>query len=92
VAGLPCKVRKLTDLLQRNDLTVLQEVAHQLSGTCGGYGFDLVTEPARTVEKSIKDGKVACITTDVKSLIDVIRRIDGYDESREFVPAEEFPK
>jgi HPt (histidine-containing phosphotransfer) domain-containing protein len=92
VAGLPGKVRKMTDLLQRNDLTVLQEVAHQLSGTCGGYGFDPVTEPARTVEKSITDGKVECITTDVKSLIDVIRRIDGYDESKELVPAGEFTK
>ncbi len=92
VARLPGKVRKMTDLLQRNDLTALQEVAHQLSGTCGGYGFDPVTEPARTVEKSIKDGKAECITTDVKSLIDVIRRIDGYDESKELVPAGEFTK
>ena len=92
VAGLPGKVRNLTDLLQRNDLTVLQKVAHQLSGTCGGYGFAAVTEPARTVEKSIRDGKVECITTDVKSLIDVIRRIDGYDESKELVPAGESTK
>ena len=92
VAGLPGKVRKLTDLLQRNDLTVLQEVAHQISGTCGGYGFDPVTEPARTVERSIKDGKVECLTTDVKSLIEVIRRIDGYDESKELVPARESTK
>jgi CheY-like chemotaxis protein/HPt (histidine-containing phosphotransfer) domain-containing protein len=92
VAGLPGKVRKLTDYLQRNDLTVLQEVAHQLSGTCGGYGFAAVTESARTVEESIRDGKVECITTDVKSLIDVIRRIDGYDESKELVAAGEFAK
>lgn len=73
--------------MQRNDLAVLQELAHQISGTCGGYGFAAVTEPARTVERSIKDGKVEGITTDVKSLIDVIRRIDGYDESKELVPA-----
>jgi CheY-like chemotaxis protein len=92
VAGLPGKVRKMTDLLQRNDLTGLREVAHQLSGTCGGYGFSPVTEPARRVEKSIKDGEVECITADVKSLIDVIRRIDGYDESKELVSAGEFTK
>ena len=91
VAGLPGKVRKLTDLLQRNDLTVLQELAHQISGTCGGYGFAAVTEPARNVERSIKDGKVEGITTDVKSLIEVIRRIDGYDESKELVPARNGP-
>jgi hypothetical protein len=30
------------------------------------------------------------ITADVKSLIEVLRRIDGYDQSKELVPAVEF--
>ncbi len=88
VAGLPGKVRKMIDFLGGNDLQALQQIAHQLSGSCGGYGFDAVTEPARAVEKSIKEGRtLERVTMDVKSLIEVVRRIEGYDESKELVPA-----
>jgi two-component system CheB/CheR fusion protein len=62
VAGLPGEVRKLTDLLECNDLLELQKVAHQLLGTCGWYGFVAASGPA---------------------LISVIRRIEGYDETKE---------
>jgi PAS domain S-box-containing protein len=84
VAGIPGKVSKMTYLLERNDLRGLQALAHQLLGTCGGYGFGPVSEPARTVEQSIKAGQpLESITAQVNSLIEVIRRIDGYDESKE---------
>jgi PAS domain S-box-containing protein len=93
VAGLPVKVSKMTELLDHNDLPGLQHLAHQLLGTCGGYGFAPVSEPARTVEQSIKTGKaIESITAEVKSLINLIRRIDGYDESKEPVGAGELAK
>jgi len=86
VASLPNKVGKMTDFLEHNDLSGLQALAHQLLGTCGGYGFAPVSEPARAVEKSVKAGRsAASITPEVKSLIEVIRRIDGYDASKESV-------
>ena len=86
VDGLPSKVRKMTDLLERDDLPALQRVAHELLGTCGGYGFAPVSQPARTVEQSIKAGQpLESIIPAVKSLIEVIRRIEGYDESKEAV-------
>ena len=86
VDGLPGKVRKMIDLLERDDLPALQRVAHELLGTCGGYGFAPVSQPARTVEQSIKAGQpLEFITPEVKSLIEVIRRIDGYDKSKEAV-------
>jgi PAS domain S-box-containing protein len=86
VAGLPVRVGDMLALLERNDLPAVQKIAHQLLGTCGGYGFALVSEPARTVEQSIKAGHDReSISTDVRSLIDVIRRIDGYDGSKETV-------
>ena len=88
VAGLPGKVHKMIDLLAQNDLPALQIIAYGLSGTCGGYGFVPVTEPARTVERSIKEGKaLECISAEVKSLVELIRRIDGYSESNELVLA-----
>jgi len=83
VEGLPDEVRKMVDLLERNDLDALQKVVHQLCGTCGGYGFDRVTKPATKAVEAIKTGKaLASITTEIDSLIKEIRRIDGYDESK----------
>jgi len=93
VDGLPGNVGKMIDLLKRNDLPALQRLAHQLLGVCGGYGFAPVSEPAHLVEQSIKAGKdLKSVTGEVQSLIGVIRRIDGYDQSKEAIVAEEIAK
>jgi PAS domain S-box-containing protein len=90
VDGLPGEVRKMIDFLKRNDPPSLQRVVHQLLGTCGGYGFAPVSESAARAEESLKAGKArGRITTEINSLIEVIRRIDGYDESKATVAAEE---
>jgi CheY-like chemotaxis protein/HPt (histidine-containing phosphotransfer) domain-containing protein len=86
VDGLPGKVRELSDSLERSDLPELRRLAHQLLGTCGGYGFAPVSEPARSLEQSIKAGRDAeSVTAQVNSLIEVIRRIEGYDEAKALV-------
>jgi CheY-like chemotaxis protein len=83
VDGLPGEVRKMNDLLERNDLAALQQVVHQILGASGGYGFDPVSAPALRAEESIKAGEaMEKIAGEVKSLIEVIRRIEGYDESK----------
>jgi PAS domain S-box-containing protein len=90
VAGLAGEVRKMTDLLERKELAALQKVVHQLRGASGGYGFDSVTQPATRAEESIKAGNaLESITAEIKSLIEVIRRIDGYDEFKSPVTAKE---
>jgi len=93
VDGLPGSVGKMIDLLKRNDLSAVQWVAHQLLGVCGGYGFAAVSQSARTVEQSIKAGQdLGSITTGVQRLIELIRRIDGYDQAKESAAAEESMK
>jgi HPt (histidine-containing phosphotransfer) domain-containing protein len=93
VEGLGGEVRKMIDLLKHNDLAALQKVVHQLRGASGGYGFDPVTEPATRAEESIKAGNaLERITAEVETLIEVIRRIDGYDESKVPVASEECAK
>jgi HPt (histidine-containing phosphotransfer) domain-containing protein len=83
-------VRRLADLLEHDDLSGLQALAHQLLGTCGGYGFAPISEPARTVEHSIKaGGTLQSVTPDVRSLIAAIRRIDGYDGVKESAVAKD---
>lgn len=89
VDGLPDEVNKMADSLYRNDLAALQTVVHQLRGASGGYGFDCVTEVATRVEDSIKGGKaLESVTVETKSLIDLIRWIDGFNESKLSAPSE----
>jgi PAS domain S-box-containing protein len=93
VDGLPGEVRKMIDFLERKDLLALQQVVHQLLGACGGYGFDPVSKPAQKAEESIKAGEaLQSVAAEIKSLIEVIRRIDGYDESKVPLAAGELPK
>jgi PAS domain S-box-containing protein len=81
VERLPAKVRKMHNLLERHDLVALGRIVHDLLGTAGGYGFAIVSQPARKVHDSIRTGAaLGLITAEIHSLIEVIRRIDGYDE------------
>jgi PAS domain S-box-containing protein len=89
VDGLPGEVRKMIDLLDRNDLPALQKIVHQLRGSSGGYGFDPIGALASNAEESIKANKaVEAITAEINSLIEMIRRIEGYDESKASVAEE----
>jgi signal transduction histidine kinase/DNA-binding NarL/FixJ family response regulator len=93
VDGLVVEVRQMIALLASNDLAGLQRVVHQLLGSCGGYGFDAASEPAAKAEASLKAGAtLESITAEVESLIAVLRRIDGYDESKVSLAAENLVK
>jgi len=93
VDGLPGEVQKLVDFMTRHDMDALKRVVHQLRGSCGGYGFEPVTEPATRAEESIKAGKaLESISKEVKNLIEVIRRIDGYDERKAPAASQELAK
>jgi len=62
-------------------------------GACGGYGFDAVSEPASRAEEAIKSGcALESIGVEIRSLIEVIRRIDGYDQSQAPPAAENVPQ
>jgi len=83
VDGLPAEVQKISDSLEHNDMASLRRIVHQLRGAAGGYGFDPITGPATKAEESIDaSGGLTEITIKIKSLIDVVRRIDGYGERK----------
>jgi len=82
VARLPEKVYKMLDSLEHHDLVALLGVVHDIVGTAGGYGFAPVSQPARQAQESIRAGAaLEPIAAEINSLIAVIRRIEGYDES-----------
>jgi HPt (histidine-containing phosphotransfer) domain-containing protein len=71
----------MLDLLEHQDLAELQILVHDLLGTAGGYGFAALSQPARKAQESIRAGAaLEPITSEIESLIEVIRRIEGYDE------------
>jgi CheY-like chemotaxis protein/HPt (histidine-containing phosphotransfer) domain-containing protein len=93
IEGLPARVRQMTDLLERTDQAALSEVVHHILGTCGGYGFESVYEPAFKAQEAITAGQsLETIRLEVNSLIEIIRRIDGYDESKTPAGARETAK
>jgi len=93
IDGLPGEVRKMINCLQRSDLIALKRVVHQLLGACGGYGFDHITDPASKAEESIKNGEdLEIITAEINLLVKDIRQIEGYDESKAAIPAEELAR
>jgi CheY-like chemotaxis protein len=81
VAGLQEEVAKLLDLVGREDLMPLRHLVHQLRGTGGGFGFDAISEFAGNVEDAINAADhPASILAQLNSLIEVIRRTDGFGE------------
>ena len=84
VRELPRQVVQLQSLLEQENLEGLRVAAHQLKGAGGGYGFDALTESAALTERAIKENaSLAVVTADVQRLMDLIRRVDSYDEKRE---------
>jgi histidine phosphotransfer protein HptB len=84
VDRLPAEVARLSALLESKQIEDLRRVAHQLKGSGGGYGFPTLTELAAVADRSIKDNApLERIKADVDALIAFIRRIQGYDVTRE---------
>ena len=83
VAGLAGKVLQMERLLEDpGDIRPLQVLAHQLAGTCSGYGFAPILPFARKVDQAISAGLGReGITEDVLALIEMIRRIEGFGGS-----------
>jgi len=83
VQRLPGKVRGMLDKLEQHDLIGLLKIVHDLVGTAGGYGFGILTEPARKAQQSIREGApLGPITAEINGLVDIIRHVEGYGESK----------
>ena len=88
VAGLHDDVRKINDLLNRGEMQGLRRVVHQLHGTGGGYGFDVLSDLAGDVEDAINAcNQRTSIALKINRLVDAIGRIEGFAESVVVLPA-----
>lgn len=88
VADLPAMVGRLGSLLDGQNLDDLRRLVHQLKGSCGFYGFMPVSHAAERVEQQAQDPMpLNALAAEVRALIDLIRRIEGYDPAGEALPA-----
>jgi HPt (histidine-containing phosphotransfer) domain-containing protein len=81
---LPEQVFKMNALLESQQVDELRRIVHQLKGAGGGYGFAPITADAARAESLIKHHhSLEEIDRAVRSLVETIRRVEGYQPSQE---------
>jgi CheY-like chemotaxis protein/HPt (histidine-containing phosphotransfer) domain-containing protein len=89
VAQLPAQVSAMEALLAEQDLATLAKHVHQLKGSGGLYGFPQITQAAAEAERRVKEHEpLAAVTQGVAALVQLVRRVEGYQPTRERQPGE----
>ena len=72
VAELPKRIRAVEEALNAADFATVGQMAHQLKGSAGGYGFPVISEVAGILERHAgASSDVAAITEQVRRLADL---------------------
>ncbi len=75
-ADAVCRAEELEEHLQAGHLSSLRTLAHQLKGSGGGYGFDLITERAGDLEASLaNDTDEATVKDKCGALCETLRAV-----------------
>jgi signal transduction histidine kinase/DNA-binding response OmpR family regulator len=75
VRDLPDRSSAILRATESSDVETLKRLAHQLSGSGGGYGFPRITEAAKAVEQALVDGANAtALRGRVEELASLCRR------------------
>jgi HPt (histidine-containing phosphotransfer) domain-containing protein len=76
--------RCVIDFLEHEQLEELRRIVHQLKGSGGGYGFSAITHEAAKAEQVLRSSpQLQEVETVVRSLADLVRRVEGYQASLE---------
>jgi HPt (histidine-containing phosphotransfer) domain-containing protein len=79
VQMLPQRIDRLFEMLTLGDLDELRQLAHQLKGAAGGYGFPPITERASQLEGQLIDqAPLEQIAITVSELATLVRRVEGF--------------
>lgn len=70
VGELDDRVNALTTACSGQDWDTLRQLAHQLKGAGGGYGFPAITDAAASLEDTLKGG-----TTEVDQLTQLVQSL-----------------
>jgi HPt (histidine-containing phosphotransfer) domain-containing protein len=75
VDGLSTRMREIERALTARDFAELRDLAHQLKGTAGGYGYPTLTRQAADLESTAMDEELAAITASLGDLQDMVARV-----------------
>ena len=80
VGELPKRVESLTQAWRTREFQALQRLAHQLKGSCAGYGFPALGTAAAKVENTIRakspeEIKLEDLSAEVNELIALCHRV-----------------
>jgi signal transduction histidine kinase/DNA-binding response OmpR family regulator len=84
VGRLPQRVTTLSSLLAEQNLAELRRALHQIKGAGSGFGFPDLTALAARAESAVKSSEaLEDVASKVGELVQFMRRIEGYDLTRE---------
>ncbi|MEX0745918.1 MAG: CHASE3 domain-containing protein [Phycisphaeraceae bacterium] len=87
IRSLPGQATQLQAMLVQNDTDQLAELVHKLKGTGGLYGLMPITDMATDAEACLHEGaSLEIIASQVDALVAMMRRVEGYDRTREIMP------
>ncbi|MEO1715501.1 MAG: Hpt domain-containing protein [Planctomycetota bacterium] len=77
VDELPVRAAQLTASLEAGDRDGLIRLAHQLSGSCGGYGFASIGDHARRLERELNESDLSGTLAEVREQVDELVALCG---------------
>jgi len=81
VSEMPAKASRLTDLFEGRQIEDLQQLAHQLRGAAGGYGFGAISDAAAELEEALRtQDELEQAKSQVDQLIDLCQRTRSASE------------
>ena len=86
ISRLPERVNQMRDLLDGGDLENLRKAVHNLKGAGSGYGFAPLSEQSARAEDALRARQsLDQVRREVEQLVELIRRVSGYDPRAERV-------
>lgn len=76
LAELADRIGQIDDAWQTDNRTELRQLAHQLKGAGGGYGYPVITESAARLEQALleEEADIATLAEKVEDLLSLCRR------------------
>ncbi len=72
---LPQRVESVSRAWESRELSTLKRLAHQLKGSCAGYGYPTIGNAAASVESGLAaDAPLERVAADVDELVALCRR------------------
>jgi CheY-like chemotaxis protein len=88
VARLPERVNQIRQCLDGGNLEALRQAVHNLKGAGSGYGFAALSEQSARTEDALRaQASLDRIRGEVDQLVQLLRRVSGYNPAAEGVTA-----